>query len=108
LIAVEAFLMIRHIVMFKFKESEEGREKAGNMAALKAMLEALPAKVEEIRSFEVGVNFFEGMVAYDVVLVSEFESVEALYSYQKHPMHLKVADFVSKACTGRVVVDYVI
>ena len=44
----------------------------------------------------------------DVVLVSEFESVEALYSYQKHPDHLKVADFVSRACTSRAVVDYVI
>lgn len=69
--------MIRHIVMFKFKESAEGREKAGNIGALKSMLEALPSRIEEIRSFEVGVNFFAGMVAYDVVLVSEFESVEA-------------------------------
>ena len=100
--------MIRHIVMFKFKESAEGREKAGNIGALKSMLEALPSRIEEIRSFDVGVNFFAGMVAYDVVLVSEFESVEALYSYQKHPDHLKVADFVSRACTSRAVVDYVI
>ena len=100
--------MIRHIVMFKFKESAEGRGKAENIGTLKSMLEALPSRIEEIRSFEVGVNFLAANVAYDVVLVSEFESVEALYSYQKHPMHLKVADFVSKACASRAVVDYVI
>jgi len=100
--------MIKHIVMFKLRESAEGRDKAGNIRALKAMLEALPAKIEEIKFFEVGVNFFEGIVAYDVVLISEFESVEALQRYQKHPMHLNVFDFVGKTCEGRVVVDYVI
>ena len=100
--------MIKHIVMFKLKEYADGRNKVGNIAALKAMLEALPAKIEEIKFFEVGVNFFEGTVAYDVVLISEFDSVEALQRYQKHPLHLSVFDFVSKTCDSRVVVDYVI
>jgi hypothetical protein len=100
--------MIKHIVMFKLKERAEGRDKVGNIAALKGMLESLPANIEEIRFFEVGINFLEASVAYDVVLVSEFESIEALYSYQKHPEHLKVLGFVSQACESRVVVDYVL
>jgi hypothetical protein len=100
--------MIKHIVMFKLKEFADGRNKIGNIGALKAMLEALPPKIEEIKFFEVGVNFFEGIAAYDVVLISEFDSVEALQRYQKHPLHLNVFDFVSKTCNSRVVVDYVI
>jgi len=99
--------MIKHIVMFKLKELAEGRDKAGNIEELKAKLEALPASIEEIKFFEVGINFIEASVAYDLVLVSEFESKEALYSYQKHTEHLKVADFVGKACESRIVVDYV-
>lgn len=99
--------MIKHIVMFKLKEWAEGRDKAGNMAALKAKLEALPAQIKEIKSFEVGINFLEASVAYDLVLVSNFESKEALYSYQKHPEHVKVAEFVGKTCESRIVVDYV-
>jgi len=98
--------MIKHIVMFKLKERAEGRDRADNIKALQAMLEALPAKIKEIVFFEVGINFLEASIAYDLVLVSEFESREALYSYQKHPEHLKVFDFVSQTCESRIVVDY--
>ena len=101
-----AFIMIKHIVMFKLKEKAEGRDKAANIQLLKAMLDALPARIKEIKFFEVGVNFLEASIAYDLVLVSEFESLEALQSYQKHPEHLKVFDFVVKTCESRIVVDY--
>ncbi len=98
--------MIKHIVMFKLKEKAEGKSRADNIKALQAMLEALPARIKEIVFFEVGVNFLEASLAYDLVLVSEFEDKEALYSYQKHSEHLKVFDFVSKTCESRIVVDY--
>ena len=98
--------MIKHIVMFKLKEEAEGRDKAANVQQLKAMLEALPARIKEIKFFEVGVNFLQASIAYDLVLVSEFESLESLQRYQKHPEHLKVFDFVSKTSESRIVVDY--
>ncbi len=101
-----ASTMIKHIVMFKLKEEAEGRDKAANAQLLKAMLEALPASIKEIRFFEVGVNFLLASIAYDLVLVSQFESIEALQSYQKHPEHLKVFDFVVNTCENRIVVDY--
>ena len=100
--------MIKHIVMFRLKERAEGRDKDGNVMVLKAMLEALPARIKEIKFFEVGINFAQAGVACDLVLVSQFESKEALVSYQKHPEHLLVADFVGRACESRFVVDYVI
>ena len=99
--------MIKHIVMFRFRKYAESNNKLGNMQMLKAYLEALPAQINEIKFFQVGVNFFEAPVAYDLVLVSEFLTKEALYSYQQHPEHLKVADFVGKVCESRIVVDYV-
>lgn len=98
--------MIKHIVMFKLKEWEEGCDRAANIRALKAKLEALPAQITEIKFFEVGINFLEASVAYDLVLVSQFESKEALYSYQRHAEHVKVAEFVGKVCESRIVVDY--
>jgi hypothetical protein len=101
LVAGRLLRMIKHIVMFKLKEWAEGRDKAAN-------IKALPAQIEEIKFFEVGINFIEASVAYDLVLVSEFESKEALYRYQKHAEHLKVAEFVGKACESRIVVDYVL
>jgi hypothetical protein len=100
--------MIKHIVMFKFKESADGSDKPGNLQKMKAKLEALPSKIGEIKFFEVGVNFSDNGVAYDLVLNSGFESKEALYSYQKNPEHVRVADFVQKVCENRVVVEYIV
>ncbi len=100
--------MIKHIVMFKLKEWAEDRDKAANIMELKAKLEALKIQIGEIKFFEVGINFLDASVAYDLVLVSEFDSKEALYSYQRHPDHVLVADFVGKSCESRIVVDYVL
>ena len=100
--------VIKHIVMFKFKKFAESNDKLGNTHLLKSYLEALPAKINEIKFLQVGVNFSEATVAYDLVLISEFFSKEALSSYQQHPEHIKVADFVGKVCESRVVVDYVV
>jgi hypothetical protein len=94
--------------MFKLKERAEGCDRAANMKALQEKLEALPAQIKEIKFFEVGINSIETGVAYDMVLVSEFESKEALFSYQKHPAHVLVANFVGKVCESRVVVDYIL
>ncbi len=98
--------MIKHIVMFKFRESALGADKKSNILKLKSDLEALKGVISEIRFFEVGVDFGHLGVSYDLALYSEFESKEDLYSYQKHPEHMKVVSFVNEACESRVVVDY--
>ena len=100
--------MIKHIVLFRFKDFAEGANKAENIKSLKSKLEALEDIIGEIKFFEVGINFDNSDAAYDLALCSEFESKEDLYSYQKHPEHAKVVDFVKKVCENRVVVDYVI
>lgn len=100
--------MIKHIVLFRFKDFAEGSEKAENIESLKSRLKALEDTIDEIKSFEVGINFGNTDVSYDLALCSEFENREDLYSYQKHPEHVKVADFVKKVCENRVVADYVI
>ena len=48
--------MLRHVVMFQFKEEAGGRTKAENVAITKAMLEALPQKIDWIRASTVAVN----------------------------------------------------
>ncbi len=100
--------MIRHIVMFKFRKAAEGADRAVNIQRIKSELEALPAKIDEIKFFEVGINFSNTNAACDLVLCSEFESKEALYSYQKHPDHVKVAQLVGRVCDERVVADYIV
>ncbi|MCQ6963297.1 Dabb family protein [Methanolobus chelungpuianus] len=98
--------MLKHIVMWKLKETAEGTNKLENALVMKEMLESLPGRIPEIVSLEVGININPTDAAYDVVLYSEFRDEAALYAYQEHPEHVKVADFVAKVREERAVVDY--
>ena len=92
--------MIKHIVMWKLKDSKR------NAPALKAMLEGLKERIPRIGAIEAGINFNPSDAAADVVLYSEFDDAAALAAYQKHPDHLKVAEFLKDTVTDRHVVDY--
>jgi len=98
--------MIKHIVMWRLKDFAAGASKEENAMKLKETLEALDGVIDEIISIEVGINFNNSPVAFDVVLYSEFEDREGLEAYQKHPEHLKIVDFVGEIRTDRAVVDY--
>ncbi|MEG1651546.1 MAG: Dabb family protein, partial [Oscillospiraceae bacterium] len=67
--------MLKHIVMWKFKETAEGRTKAENIAMMHARLSALPPQISCILSFELGRDVCHTEKSYDMVLVSEFENV---------------------------------
>ncbi len=92
--------MIKHIVMWRLKDNEQ------NAPALKAMLEGLKEKIPQIREIEAGVNFNPSDASADVVLYSAFDDTDALAAYQKHPDHVKVAEFLKEIATDRKVVDY--
>ena len=98
--------MLKHIVMFSLKESAEGHSKEANAARLKVLLESLKDQISEVRYLEVGMNQGRSESADDIVLYSEFEDMQALEVYRKHPEHAKVVDFIRKVCTERRVVDY--
>ncbi len=98
--------MIKHIVMWKI-ESVNGLSKRDTALQIKQELEALNGKIDGLLKLEVGIDFLESEASYDVVLVSELESKEALSYYQDHPLHVKAAtEVVKPAAISRVVVDY--
>ena len=71
--------MIRHIVMFKFKDSANGRSKEENLQEAKARMLALGEEIPEFTRFTV--SFGAGGQApgnYDYILVSEFDSLDPL------------------------------
>lgn len=98
--------MIKHIVMWKLKEVAECGDRVQNARKMKHDLEALKTKIPQIRHIEVGVNSIPSEASYDVVLYSEFNNEQDLEIYQKHPEHLKVAEFVATVRERRAVVDY--
>jgi hypothetical protein len=98
--------MIKHIVLWKLKDFAEGVDKQTNIRRMKKLLESLPAKIDVIKAFEVGVNVIPSEAAWDVSLYSEFATKEDLEIYQKHPEHLKVGEFIGKIREMRALVDY--
>ncbi len=98
--------MIKHVVMWKLKNVAEGASREQNAKKMKHDLEALKKKISVIRHIEVGINAVPSDAACDVVLISEFATEKDLDAYQKHPEHLKIADFVGKVRESRAVVDY--
>ena len=100
--------MIRHIVLFKLKDSQSEQERNESLNLLKINLENLKTKIKEIQFFEVGINIASSPNSYDLGLNSEFISMEDLEKYRVHPDHKKVLELVKQYTKERVAVDYVI
>lgn len=100
--------MVRHIVMWKFKEEAEGLSKKENLLKVKAMLEALPEKIDFIRKIEVNFNENDNGNGknFDAVLISEFDSLDDVKRYRVHPEHVKISQYVSLVRLDRASVDY--
>lgn len=98
--------MIRHIVMWKLKETAEGATRAENARKLKEKLEACREIVPGILRLEVGLAADGLDSTYDAVLVSDFADKSALDAYQVHPTHQAVRQFIGAVHEARACVDY--
>jgi len=97
--------MIRHIVAFKLAASDPDQQ-ATDAAGIASHLEPLASVIPGVLALEVRNDL--GIVPghWEVVLISDHESVEALESYQSHPAHVEAAGWVSTVVSGRAVVDF--
>jgi quinol monooxygenase YgiN len=98
--------MVKHIIMWRLRDSAEGFSKAENAQRMKQQLEELGRRIREIKYLEVGININITQDAFDVVLYSEFENQDDLETYQNHPAHLAFKEFISEIRTEKRVVDY--
>ena len=99
--------MIKHIVMWNFKDEAEGNSKETNKQTAKKILLNLVGVVPGIQKLEVGLKEATSPADNnDVVLVSEFKTWADLQSYAIHPEHLKVGTFIKSVASSRAAVDY--
>lgn len=94
--------MIKHIVMWKFKEGVAEADKL----AVKHGLEALMGVTPTLINIEVGLDMLGTDQSKDMVLYSEFQSLEDLKAYATHPEHLKVGELLKPLVCERHAVDY--
>jgi len=96
--------MIEHVVLWKFTDGE-GRTREENMAYVRERLLALPAIIPEIKFMQFGRDVSHTEMSFDMMLVTRFDSLEALHTYKVHPAHMAVSQYVKKVRTARVVLD---
>lgn len=87
--------MVRHIILWKLKESYAEDEKRELLMKIKTGLEELKKEVSEIMDIRVHINGLDTSNA-DLMLESSFESAEKLAAYAIHPSHVKVAENLVK------------
>ncbi len=95
--------MLVHIVMFQFKEEN----KEANMIRVKEMLEALPMKIESLKSMVVGIDISRSERSFDLVLTTTFDDQAGLKEYAVHPAHLEVVSVIKEVTILSKLVDYI-
>ena len=96
--------MVTHIVMWNLKDEAEGGSREQNAAIMKERLEALVGKIPGLLSLKVNRGVMPG--GYDLCLLGQYESLDALKGYRDHPLHKEVHQFVHKVIAERVSFDF--
>ena len=97
--------MVKHIILWKLKESLTDDEKSLARAEAKRRLEALNGKIDGMINLTVVTDRLPSSNA-DMMLDSTFESEEALAGYQINPLHVEAATFVRSVVEARLSLDF--
>lgn len=97
--------MVKHIVLWNFVEnlSEAEREEAG--MKMKELLEPIKDLVPGAAEIRVVQNKLPTSNR-DIALISTFDTVEALMTYQNHPAHVEAGKYVRSVTCNRACMDY--
>ncbi len=93
--------MVKHIVLIKLKDNSEE-----NKQFVKEKLMSMKGKIEVLKHIEAGLNFSQSERAYDIALVTDFDSKDDLAVYATHPAHLPIIEYLKSTQTVTKVVDY--
>jgi hypothetical protein len=95
---------LRHVVMFKFKESSSPEDIKG----VETAFEKLPSEIKEIKAFEWGLNNSpEGInKGFTHCFLVTFDSEEDRAIYLPHPAHKAFIDVLSPHLDDVMVIDY--
>ena len=81
--------VLHHYVFLKYREGTD----AAHITTFCDRMQALRNAIAEIRHLEIGRDELHDARSWDLVLIMEFESIDALRAYQRHPQHRAVMAF---------------
>ena len=97
--------MVKHIIIWNFREDLSLEEKMSASARIKTELEALIDKIDGLVEIKVQTNPLASSNG-ELMLDSSFVDEDALKGYQVHPEHVKAAQFVRSVMGDRKCFDF--
>ena len=94
--------MLQHYVFLKYRDGTAD----SHVAAFCERLLALRATIAEVERLEIGRDELHDARSWDLVLIMEFASLEALRAYQRHPRHLDLMAFNTPFVADVASVDF--
>ena len=94
--------MLHHYVFLRYRAGTSD----AHITAFCQRLLALRATIEEIAHLEIGRDELREARSWDLVLIMEFASLDALRAYQRHPRHLEIMAFNTPFVTDVASVDF--
>lgn len=99
--------MVRHVVMWKFDDTLTEVTKNKYADIITETIFDLNKKVDEIKNVEVQRNGLKSdETNYDIIMYADFDSYDALYTYQHHPEYQKAVAVVRPRTGKRAAIDY--
>ena len=95
--------MLIHIVCWKYKAETDTDMREQHVARLRA----LPAKIPNIVSFDVGSDILHLDRSFDTGLVAAYTDREAFDNYTDHPEHQAVAALGREIAEKMISVDFI-
>ncbi|MBP3330018.1 MAG: Dabb family protein [Clostridia bacterium] len=81
--------MVKHMIIWKLKSEVSDKEACSK--EIKESLEGLVGKIEGLTQMHILTESFPASTG-DIMMDSIFENAEALSNYQKHPLHVEIAN----------------
>ena len=95
--------MIRHVVMFRWKDGVDD----AHVEATARALSALPGLIPQIVTYSYGADLGTAPNTLDFAVTAQFASVEDYVAYRDHPDHQAfVATYVAPAVDDRCAVQF--
>jgi hypothetical protein len=94
--------MIRHVAVFRFAPEFTAEERRHWMS----LLRALPEQIPQLRSMSVGEDVLGGRASYELAIVADFDDMEGLAAYTRHPAHEEVLRISAPVKASLATVDF--
>jgi hypothetical protein len=94
--------VIRHVAVFRFAPEFTSEQREHWMS----LLRALPEQIPELRSMSVGADVLGGPASHELAIVADFDDLQALDAYTRHPAHAEVLRISASVKTSLATVDF--